>query len=56
MQIKIAPKSGKTRFYILSSNYVGFKYQEFGPMFKAEFFNATQWAHIVERSGQTLNL
>jgi alpha-L-fucosidase len=29
----------------------GFKYQEFGPMFKAEFFNATQWAELVERSG-----
>ncbi len=30
---------------------LGFKYQEFGPMFKAEFFNATQWAEIVEGSG-----
>jgi len=29
----------------------GFKYQEFGPAFRAEFFNATQWAQIVENSG-----
>ena len=32
--------------------YLGFKYQEFGPMFRAEFFNATQWAEIVEGSGE----
>jgi len=29
----------------------GFTYQEFGPAFRAEFFNATQWAHIVASSG-----
>ena len=28
-----------------------FKYQEFGPMFKAEFFNASMWADLVAASG-----
>jgi len=28
-----------------------FKYQEFGPMFRAEFFNATEWADVVASSG-----
>ena len=29
----------------------GFSYSEFAPLFKAEFFNATQWAELVARSG-----
>lgn len=29
----------------------GFSYNEFAPMFKAEFFDARQWAELVARSG-----
>ena len=29
----------------------GFSYNEFAPMFKAEFFDAKQWAELVARSG-----
>lgn len=29
----------------------GFSYNEFAPMFKAEFFDAKQWAKLVARSG-----
>ncbi|XP_015762562.1 PREDICTED: uncharacterized protein LOC107341634 [Acropora digitifera] len=29
----------------------GFSYSEFAPLFKAEFFNATQWAELVANSG-----
>ena len=29
----------------------GFSYSEFAPMFKAEFFDAKQWADLVARSG-----
>jgi len=29
----------------------GFSYSEFAPMFKAEFFDAKQWAELVARSG-----
>ena len=29
----------------------GFSYNEFAPMFKAEFFDANQWASLVARSG-----
>merc|ERR1719481_96164 len=36
----------------MEDNYPpNFKYQEFGPMFKAEFFNATKWAELVADSG-----
>jgi len=36
----------------MSNNYPpNFKYHEFGPMFKAEFFNATWWADLVAASG-----
>ena len=36
----------------MKKNYPpGFKYQEFGPLFKAEFFNATEWADLVASSG-----
>merc|ERR1711962_334774 len=28
-----------------------FTYQQFGPQFRAEFFNATEWAELVQQSG-----
>ena len=28
-----------------------FRYQDFAPMFKAELFNATEWAELFRRSG-----
>ncbi|XP_021965801.1 plasma alpha-L-fucosidase [Folsomia candida] len=36
----------------MAHNYKpGFTYQEFGPKFKAEFFNPTDWAELFERAG-----
>jgi len=36
----------------MQKNYPpNFQYQEFGPMFRAEFFNATEWVDIVASSG-----
>eukprot|EP00092_Neocalanus_flemingeri_P003228 GFUD01003455.1.p1 GENE.GFUD01003455.1~~GFUD01003455.1.p1 ORF type:complete len:472 (+),score=104.48 GFUD01003455.1:24-1418(+) len=36
----------------MEKNYPpSFQYQEFGPLFKAEFFNASEWANIVASSG-----
>jgi hypothetical protein len=32
----------------------GFEYADFGSQFKAELFNATQWADLVARSGAKL--
>lgn len=34
--------------------YPGFTYADFAPQFKAEFFNATQFADIVRASGARL--
>jgi hypothetical protein len=31
----------------------GFRYQEFGPEFRAEFFNATEWVNLVAESGRS---
>jgi alpha-L-fucosidase len=28
-----------------------FKYEDFGPLFTAKFFNANQWAEILQASG-----
>lgn len=36
----------------MKNNYQpGFTYEEFGPMFTAEFFDANQWADILSASG-----
>lgn len=36
----------------IKKNYrPGFSYADFGPMFKAEFFNPDQWADLLARSG-----
>ncbi|XP_076999472.1 plasma alpha-L-fucosidase [Tamandua tetradactyla] len=36
----------------MKNNYPpGFKYEDFGPLFTATFFNATQWADIFQASG-----
>ena len=32
-----------------------FRYQDFAPMFKAELFNATEWAELFRRSGARYN-
>ena len=29
----------------------GFKYQDFAPLWKAELFNVSHWANLVEASG-----
>lgn len=39
-------------FDFMYKNYPpGFTYQEFAPMFKAEFFNANEWAQLFAKSG-----
>ena len=39
----------------MKKNYrPGFSYTDFGPMFKAEFFNPDQWADLLARSGARL--
>lgn len=36
----------------MKNNYPpGFKYEDFGPLFTAKFFNANQWADIFQASG-----
>uniref|UniRef100_A0A8C5KTJ9 Alpha-L-fucosidase n=1 Tax=Jaculus jaculus TaxID=51337 RepID=A0A8C5KTJ9_JACJA len=36
----------------MKNNYPpGFKYEDFGPLFTAKFFNAKQWASILQASG-----
>ena len=36
----------------MKKNYrPGFSYADFGPMFKAEFFNPDQWADLLAKSG-----
>lgn len=36
----------------MENNYPpGFKYEDFGPLFTAKFFNASQWADIFQASG-----
>ena len=36
----------------MKKNYrPGFSYTDFGPMFKAEFFNPDEWADLLARSG-----
>ena len=40
----------------MKNNYrPGFSYADFGPMFKAEFFDPDQWADLLARSGQGLD-
>ena len=31
--------------------HLDFTYQEFGPQFRAEFFDAEDWAKLIARSG-----
>lgn len=36
----------------MEKNYPpGFSYQDFGPLFTAEFFNATDWAKLFQKAG-----
>jgi len=36
----------------MKSNYApNFKYQDFAPMWKGEFFDANAWADLIEQSG-----
>ena len=36
----------------MKDNYPpNFNYQDFAPMWKAEFFNASEWADIIQDSG-----
>ncbi|XP_022808791.1 uncharacterized protein LOC111345779 [Stylophora pistillata] len=47
-------KALKKKKYVdfVEKNYPpGFSYNQFAPMFKAEFFDANQWAKLVARSG-----
>jgi len=47
-------KGDKNKDYIafMKQNYKpGFTYADFGPMFTAEFFNATRFAETIKRSG-----
>lgn len=47
-------KSLKKKKYVdfVEKNYPpGFSYNQFAPMFKAEFFDANKWAKLVARSG-----
>ena len=46
-------KKGRMKYVeFVKKNYPpGFSYSEFAPLFKAEFFNATQWAKLVASSG-----
>lgn len=49
-QWKIAHNKAAEEF--MAKNYrPGFTYADFGPQFKAEFFNATQFAQIIKSSG-----
>ena len=49
--------SGRWSIVVCKSSFLylltpGFRYQEFGPEFRAEFFNATEWANLVAESGR----
>lgn len=36
----------------MKNNYApNFKYEDFGPLFTAKFFNASHWADIFQASG-----
>ena len=36
----------------MNANYPpNFRYQDFAPQWKAEFFDPTEWASLVEKSG-----
>lgn len=36
----------------MSNHYApGFTYQDFAPMFKAEFFDPNKWAHLFVKAG-----
>lgn len=39
------------RRYMASTYSVDFRYQDFAPMFKAEFFNPNEWASLFKESG-----
>ena len=42
---------GETRAFHNRTYGPSFRYQDFAPMFKAELFNATEWAELFRRSG-----
>ncbi|KOB75665.1 Alpha-L-fucoside fucohydrolase [Operophtera brumata] len=45
-------KGSKTHTSFMKKNYApGFTYQEFAPMFTAEFFDADRWAKLFAKSG-----
>ena len=42
---------GETKAFHQRTYGADFRYQDFAPMFKAELFNATEWAELFRRSG-----
>jgi len=41
--------------YMKRNHPPGFTYQDFAPQFTAEFFNATEWALLLQKSGAKLD-
>lgn len=52
MYFFLASKNNKKYIDFMKNNYPpGFTYQEFAPMFTAEFFDPTAWAQLFAKSG-----